>query len=212
MDPGELRGVRTFTEMFEQRLSVLKSGRFTRREILYRGAHLIFAPVAIMTSTIEAVIAVFFKIIAYCQYNEYRSQYSDSALFGFFRILKVPYRCILKALNPSAKVVGQSELSAKINDWLAYQIFCPLQRRAAIYMEQGFFKRQIASRLTYALLLVAHVVTNIIRTAIGTFAAALSLMTFGCCKSLNLFALKEFPRVFHLKGTITSLCGVIYPE
>lgn len=168
----------------------------------------------------DLALGIFLEIKGLCCPNaEETAKYSDKAIFDIYKLLNLPYKYILKTLNPHAKVKSPSfnlslpSPTLKIEKFLVQKIFLPLIDKAEqCSQEEGFKKRHIDSRLTYASLLITQMVVNIIRTAMGTVAVAISLLTFGCFKEVNEFALGQFKNILLLKNPYIYIRRMINPQ
>lgn len=162
---------------------------FVKKQVLARGAYLILAPASLVTSAVDAIIGVGAGIGAICALGKHKPtcQFTIKHLHSSDRMIAEPYVNLLKALNPDFELTeGRSLIGAMGHGFTSHFIREPLKEVArSCYDSDSLLKRHVASRLTYALLAIASVVTRAVDGVIGVPAAALSLLTLGKFESLN---------------------------
>ncbi|NGX60679.1 MAG: hypothetical protein K940chlam9_00146 [Chlamydiae bacterium] len=143
--------------------------------------------------------------------------------------IALPFRKVLHFLNPSAKItdrddsvfIGSTGIDFSRLGFLtgiAYDKIArfreedrTVQGELFHYTDHGwaqslaksdsFFKREIASRLCYGLLLLTCVITRVVDSMIGAIAAVFALLTFGYFEELNSLAYN----LFRITGIVYDL-------
>lgn len=188
---------------------------FLKKHVLARGAHLLLTPASFITSAVDTIIGLGAGIGAICTLGKHQStvKVAFNHLSGSNKLFVRPYVNFLQTINPEAKFSGdaanqpfglakQAMISGDGDGFLSDLVINPLKNIArSCYNSDNFLKRHVASRLTYALLAVACLVTRAVDGIIGIPAAGLSILTGGKFESLNNLAY----RTLQAPGIINDL-------
>ncbi|MCC5832854.1 MAG: hypothetical protein JJU12_07425 [Chlamydiales bacterium] len=153
-----------------------------------RGAYLSLVPVSAITSIVDTAIGACAAIPALATAGKHKKtiNFFFNFLESSFDIVSKPYVNLLKTLNPTAKlppIRGFDEVHPGICTPYPSE---KLDNLAENYFKsKNFFKKHVASRLTYVLLAITFVITRIVDGIIGLIAAAFSLITLGKLPFLN---------------------------
>ncbi|MCB1117705.1 MAG: hypothetical protein KDK50_03880, partial [Chlamydiia bacterium] len=199
-----------------------------KKQFLARGCTLALAPCCAIVSIADTVLGIGASLATISTLGMHRPtcRFALCHLDSFRIIIAQPYINLLKSINPEVKLTSntfsnnahtrylQSLVADKypkigasgdgfITDF-AHESLKDVARY--FYNSDGFFKRHIATRLTYVLLAISSVITRIADGIIGVIAAPLSFITFGKVESINNLAY----RALQTPGIIGDIfyCGI----
>jgi hypothetical protein len=184
-----------------------KETTFLKKQVFARGVHLVLVPASLITSAVDAIIGVGAGIGAICTAGKHTQTYKFAMnhLCNLDRVFVNPYVNFLRAVNPEAQFSTDKNnvaISSMGDGFLSDLISVKLKNYARhCYNSDNFLKRHVASRLTYAVLAVACLVTRAVDSVIGILAAIFSVFTFGKFESLNNLSY----RALQFPGIITDL-------
>lgn len=189
------------------------SGEALKKQIYSRGANLALAPTLFMTGAVDAIIGVGAGIATVCTLGMCRpvSKLAFDHLATTRYLMALPYQSLLHVINPNAQFPKRTSILDEGNGkgpWIGSEgngfvhdsIHDSLRRSAEKrYESENFLHRQVTSRLTYALLAIASVITRVTDAIIGLRAAVFSMLTLGKVDSLNNVAYRalQAPAVIH---------------
>jgi hypothetical protein len=137
---------------------------------------------------------------------------------GTRSVLAYPYGHLLRTINPNALPESKRDDNPPYVDkggkdgLLAHYALDKLKNIArSCYNSENFFKKHVASRLTYVLMAIASVVTRIADFFIGLVAALLSLLTFGKFETINNIAFRALQAPAMLKDLFYCTIKFINP-
>lgn len=170
------------------------------QHILARGGYLLLAPTSVITSALDIIVGLGAGIGAICTLGMHQPTLKVARyhLTSANQLAPRLYANLLRMIRPNARVnagdfpEGDQEtkdiLKGK-DGYLAAKVITPFRAFAKeCYSSDNFLKRHVASRLTYALLAVACLVTRAVDGVIGIVAALFSLATLGQFRKLNIIA------------------------
>ncbi|MGE4574305.1 MULTISPECIES: hypothetical protein [Parachlamydia] len=175
---------------------------FFKKHVLARGLHLTLVPSSIVTSVIDTTIGlgIGIAVLATVGKHEKMTRFAFNHVFCASKLAVFPYVNFLQAINPKIHFLSNEygkhanfAIEAKkcmiSNEGFGFTsdpFNFRLRKKASEYCDaNSFFKRHVASRLTYALLALSCVVTRIADGIIGVPIAALSILTAGKFVFLN---------------------------
>lgn len=181
-----------------QNLVDSENTNFFKKHVLARGGYLLLAPVSIITAAIDTIIGLGVGLASIATVGKhaptfYRAQYH---LVLGQQILARLYQHCLQFLNPSAII---DDVEDGLTTDVVKNFFIIVAKDC--YRSDSIFKRHVASRLTYALMLISCAITRLIDGVIGIIAALFSFLTFGHFDSLNNAAY----RGLFITGIVTDL-------
>jgi hypothetical protein len=190
-----------------------------KRHLLARGAYLALTPLSFVTNAIDAVVGIGAGVGAILTVGKSDKIYRVALehLQGAQQILALSFTNLLHTINPQARFSrpendpGQwvhgvcirrprATIGVEGNGFISNFFISRLRKTgSSCYRYDGFLMRHIASRLTYALLAIACLITRTVDGIIGVLAAVLSLVTVGKFESLNNLAYRalQAPGIIH---------------
>jgi len=156
--------------------------------ISQRAAFLTLVPLSLITSITDVVTGVFGILAeaATLGNNEQLVKGTNVQLKASRFIACGPYLNLLKAINPHAPFTKRRETIG----YLAKSFITPTFKMFTTCKKSPrLFHRQISTRLTVALSLVAATVSRVLDAIISLIAAPLSIVTFGKFQRINDIAL-----------------------
>jgi hypothetical protein len=200
--------VRPFRKYVEENWVQSDETTFLKKQVFARGAHLALVPASFITSAADAIIGLGAAIGTVCTVGKHQPTYKFAMthLYNLDKLFVNPYVNFLRAVNPEALFSAGRKSTAAINangDGFLTGLMIDKLKDAArtYYNSDNFLKRHVASRLTYALLAVACLVTRAVDAVIGILAATFSILTFGKFESLNNMSY----RALQFPGILTDL-------
>ena len=196
---------------------------FIKKHLLARGAHFFLTPASFITSAIDTAVGLGVGIGVICTLGMHLP--TAKVAFNHFsssnKLFVRPYVNLLQTINPKARFSGDLANQTYVVRFLAqcnnYEppvvsgdgdgfisdtVITSLKSVArTCYNSDNFLKRNVASRLTYALLAISCLVARVVDGIIGIPAAGLSILTGGKFESLNNLAY----RTSQAPGIITDL-------
>jgi hypothetical protein len=169
---------------------------FKSKQIYARASFVGFIPASIAAISIETVLGMLLGVGSVITIGKHSDVYKTSKfhLKCSNILISLPYYNFLCAINPTAELTttkkGQDAVVKKQG------LITESTRKAFKNFAKGnaqstnWFPKQVTSRLTYATLLVACVVTRAVDGVIGLGAAAASILLLGTSKTLNTVAYK----------------------
>jgi hypothetical protein len=173
---------------------------FFKKHIAARAGNLALTPWSFITNVADSIIGVGGGIACVVSAGLHAPtvRFARNHLSRTGTIVAQPYVNFLHTLNPTADfpidpppwVLNADKdrplVSSEGNGLITHYVYGFLKGVAKDYREsENFFKKHIASRLTYALLLVSCVVTRVVDGIIGVIAAVFSCLFLGLVPPLN---------------------------
>lgn len=178
-----------------------------KKQVLARGGYLVLTPWSTVTSVADTIVGVGAGIASIATGGAHKATFKFAMhhLDSSRKIVAQPYVNLLKTLNPeveltsntlpedadtrylqSLKSDGYPLIGANGDGFVTHYVTEALKNVArSCYKSDNFFKRHIASRLTYLLLAISSVITRVVDGIIGVIAAVLSFLTLGKVESIN---------------------------
>jgi hypothetical protein len=160
---------------------------FLKKQVLARGAFLALAPASLITIGVDTILGIGSGIAAICTLGKHKPirKFASRHIVEANELFAVPYRSFLKAINPIAKLDFTS-------GYMVTSLTQPLFDMADICKKSdNYLKKQVASRLTYALTAIACLVTSVVDGIFSLSFVALSILTAGKLKDVNNLAYKS---------------------
>ncbi|MGD2169136.1 MAG: hypothetical protein PVI40_02710 [Chlamydiota bacterium] len=179
----------------------------------------IFVPISLIANIFYTSIAVGAIVLSFatCDKSLLTATFSPSR--GFTEnargIIAHPYNCLLKTLNPNAKIPDLEKDSSKTPSGIISELILktkPFESAMHCFNSKSFFKRHIVLRLTVALLAVTTVIIRIADGVIGIGAASLSFLTFGKISTINNIAFRAFQAPIIIMEFTSLSLGIINPK
>lgn len=167
---------------------------FFKREILARGAHLGLTPANALIKTVDTFVGLIGSVgvILTLGRHEDTLNFSDRHLVNCKTIVSQSYSHLLKFINPHASCDNWESYVKEGRHGYLTNYTHPIRRFAKESVKsENFFKRNISSRLGFAALAVACVVTRVADAILSVITMALSLVTVGLFKKVNNVALRS---------------------
>jgi hypothetical protein len=178
------------------------SDSFVKRHVLARGRFLALAPSFFITSAISTIVGMGMGLGTILTLGKYPKTFKAATTYLNYshQLLMRPYICFLKAINPKANFPKDClnnktrvNTNSLIDSYMIKPVIMPLHNKAEEYAKSNnSLQRHVASRLTYALLAISCLVVGAVSGVIGIPAAALSILTLGTSKSINIFTYDNF--------------------
>ncbi|MCC5832857.1 MAG: hypothetical protein JJU12_07440 [Chlamydiales bacterium] len=151
-----------------------------------RGAYLSLVPVSAITSIVDTAIGACaaIPVLATAGKHEKTTDFAFQFLASSFTIVSKPYLNLLRTLNPTAEVNRHYDENYP-GICAPYFVSMSDEIGNNYCGSNNFFKRHVASRLTYAFFAISLVVTRLVEGIIGLIAGAFSLLTVGKVPLLN---------------------------
>lgn len=176
-----------------------------KREVFARGAHLALVPISTVTSALDTIVGSLAGLgaIGTAGLHKPTVELYRRNIDSSRKIAARPFVNFLKFINPAAKFSGDEnfvlsdyfdgdedynkpKISGDGNGFITNGVSKYMSKAAIEFsFSQNVFKRHVLSRLTYALMGIASLVTRAVDGAIGLVAAAFSIITAGKFESLN---------------------------
>lgn len=181
-----------------------------KREVFARGAHLALVPISTVTSALDTIVGSLAGLgaIGTAGLHKPTVELYRRNIDSSRKIAARPFVSFLKFINPAAKFSGDEnfvrrpsydsdyfdgdedynkpKISGDGNGFITNGVRKYMSKAAIEFsFSQNVFKRHVLSRLTYALMGIASLVTRAVDGAIGLVAAAFSIITAGKFESLN---------------------------
>jgi len=179
-----------------------KRSSFFQREVMSRlGYGAIVAPMSGITAAIDTILGLGASLAAAATLGTHHrtNEFAFYHLSISNTILANPYKFALLGLNPHAKVKDEGDNCGFISGY----VIGALAQFAQDSYELGsnMFIRQVVSRLTYAVALVASIVTRVADAIIGVAYGILSFVTLGKFETINSVAF----RALQAPGVISDI-------
>jgi len=185
---------------------------FLWNEILSRGAFLILAPVAMITSAIDTIIGLGVAFAAICTLGMHMptvrlaNRYLDSS----GKVISQPFSLLVKVINPHASFNNKIEIRTRYRTSYKPKIqsitclFCErlFKLTKALKASEYFLVKHLFSRATYALAIPIITITKIVDMAIGCLALPFALAILGSSETINIYATDAF--------TITGIVSYLF--
>ncbi len=170
---------------------------FLGKQILARGVRLVLTPASLITCALDTIIGFGTGVVALLKHGT--DEKMNKLAFSHFSktnlLLSSPYRHLLGIINPEAEFPLRCQtrgIAVEGNGFISDIVSRPLKTLAEDFRSsKNFVSKHVASRLTYALLGIASIVTKLFDLVIGIPAAALSLVTLGKFGTLNNLAFRS---------------------
>lgn len=165
----------------DQQLAFSDQASFFQNQILARGANLLLVPTSLITCALDTIVGIGAGIGTILTVGKHlpTCQFACNHIKQSFQLLPHVYASLLRAIHPQASL-GDTKLKGVVG------FVDPIWEKANTYsLSDHFLKRHVASRLTFALALVASVVTRAVDGIFGICFAALSLLTLGKIEKMN---------------------------
>jgi hypothetical protein len=183
----------------------------TSKQLLGRAVFIILAPAEFITRAIDTIIGLGAMLALFCTLGLHKPTIVFSKRFVDYSegLAAEPYANLLRAVNPDAKYLSNDEQGLITNFLFPLNNFAHRSCR-----HKNGIKRHVISRLSFALLIPACIVTRAVDGVIGTLAAILSLATLGKIPLVNKIAyrglqapgiLRDIPGFF--LQTINPFCN-----
>ncbi len=179
---------------------------FLKKQVLARGGNLVLTPWSATINVADTIIGISAGCASIATVGKHKSTYDFALLHldSSRKVLVRPYTRLLKTINPQAPftraprrnerwmtVLMDSNTSDPLingdgDGFITHYVWEALRNKAHdFYNSSNWGKRHIASRLTYALLAIASLVTRAVDGIIGVIAAGVSFLTLGKIESIN---------------------------
>lgn len=191
---------------------------FFKKHVLARGAYLVLAPCYAISCALDAIIGLGAALGSICTLGLYKPALKSAEIHlnKGTDILLYPYSNLLKAINPAAKfqltIKGPSYLERKLDLLIDNTISKPLNFAVKCANSDNLLKRQVVSRLTFALITVSALVNGVATSIFGMPAVVLSFLTFGKFSSINRIAQLGAATPAVVLSIYVSVLGVINPQ
>ena len=202
---------------------LVKSKNVFFRQFLARGAFVLLTPAYLITTAIDTITGLGASLATCITLGKVKSakKFAKKNLQSTNLILSKPFYCLLKTINPGARITPkQDKETIKIESnnicenytFARPKIIRPLINKAIdlTYSKNGF-KKHVAARLLYVVILVTAIVTRILGGIVGVMAGALALLTAGKVSLFNRMAYQGLK----IPGVIPDLhhcfLGIINP-
>jgi hypothetical protein len=150
---------------------------FLKREVLSRGAYVVLVPSSFITCALDTLIGLGTSLVSFSSCGTHLNTFrvTHNHLISSKQLLVDPYIFLLLAINP------KSEFSFKREDGLVHHRISQSLKLSALEFRKSdnFLKKEVASRLTYALLALASLVTRAVDGAMGILVGTFSITTCG---------------------------------
>jgi hypothetical protein len=193
-------------------LSHSSTESFIKANILSRSLHLILTPISFITNSIDVIIGFGAGIGAICTLGKHEPTFTVAVthLDNAKNLALGPYKNILRTINPN--IIFSKNPDVYGEGFLSDFIIATLSPIAADFSDSdNFLKRHVASRLTYALLAIACLVTRVVDGIISIPAAALSILTIGQFASINSLAYRTLQAPAIISDLFYYLISFINP-
>lgn len=166
-----------------------------QKQVLARGALFLFAPASVIVNALDIIIGLGAALAAACTLGMWpnMNQFAFKHLYSLRNIVPQLYLGILGTVNPQAEIALPFKKSvlkkSVIGKCLIYisTTFKSLKQTSKTHArsKDSFLKKQITSRLSYALSAVVATIGAVAGGIIGISLAVLSIGSAGYFKSLN---------------------------
>jgi|694.fasta_scaffold16970_4 hypothetical protein len=187
-----------------------KNTSYLKREVLARGAYLALIPTFLTTYALDILIGLGSCLVTFSTLGTHMPSYraTHNHLMGSTQLLNNSYFLFLRMVNPMSKV-PTAERDGVIHD--SVRQF--LQSKASEFRSSdNYLKKEVASRLTYALLALASIVTRAVDGVVGILVATFSISTFGAFDWANGFACKALTPSGIIYDIVWCALKVLNPE
>jgi len=190
-------------------------------QFLARAGYFVLMPLSIITCAIDTIIGIGFGLanIFTGGTRKGTAAHTKNFLESSIYIIAEPYQCLLQLVNPRAGFepdCGDYFFSTNPNcedSFLTEIVREFLCDKAEEYRgsDNSFFKRHIASRLTYALLTISLVISRIADGVIGVVAAPFAVLTFGKFEILNNLAFQGLKTPGIISDLVLNITCTVNP-
>ena len=176
--------------LIDQELDLSKS--FKKKHVYGRFAHAIMIPLEFTAVALNILSGLGNGFLAICTGGKKTSFYTNAVnhLNIANYLLSQPFFHLLRTINPEAKITplkSSAEPGGLLTGYIKFKFLTAAGNFSA---SKKFFKHHVASRLTYALMGIACLITRTVEGIIGLIAATCAIITGGKITKLNVLATK----------------------
>jgi hypothetical protein len=179
-----------------------------RSEVLSRIISLLLIPGSAIANLADTVVAVFAQAgVILTGGNNQRLVNTANLHFSYSSSLSVPFYYLIRVINPRS---GPEPVTSR---GITLALKLKLEKIASkFFHSDNLLKKHTATRLTYALLAVACVVTRAVEAVFGLVGATLAVLTLGKFHRLNQFAYVNLHFTHIVRDIIQCATKIVFPS
>jgi hypothetical protein len=188
----------------------------TSEKIYARTANLLLAPVVLITCALDTILGLGATLGVVCTLGRHNiiADQAATLMLHSTKLLTAPYMQLLKTIDPKQRSYEKKYTNNYTCDkgLLTEKITFIFAHILKISKSQNFFNRHIVSRLCFALLAMASLVTRVVDGLIGVLAASVSLLTLGYFHNVNQIAYQNLQAPGIITDIFVCILGILNPQ
>ena len=178
-------------------------------EVATRACYLSLVPGTFVANVADTIVGIVAAAIFICSFGKYGGNFSAEGIMASEKIVSQPFANLVKSINPQAKF-NFFDYKYYTNGKCISKVEKFFKKNQSQYIKsKSFLKKQIVSRLTFALQAVASVVARLADAFLGVGYATRSIFNAGRNNGFNNKAINHLRITGIVRDVVQCCTGIL---